>query len=284
MDTTEPARKKIKVEGKDAIPSTTKPQEEKTSGEENRPGKKLFSIFKKKTKVVGRDAAHTDSEPQVEVKVEGKEEPRTEPQEEKSRDEENQSSLPLDNAPKEAPEPSCESSEEEADDAFTLLDVILAAAGVKDVDKVNPCLKAGIMAGHIKLRGGKLDLDMVLCKDSCTVCGEGPIPCTVRDALYQPASGGGDYCDGNPNGAVECPFDEDCGGMYITGLCCGDFRFSCGKFHNHCTECKGYGKCIGDYRNEHCYRCDEHWFSGISGFPCPRCKEDGREQEECSLM
>lgn len=58
-------------------------------------------------------------------------------------------------------------------------------------------------------------------------------------------------------------------------MCEGVFTEDCGKFSQHCQECKGLGKCIGDYREAHCFDCNKHYFTGMSGFPCP-CRENRR--------
>lgn len=47
-----------------------------------------------------------------------------------------------------------------------------------------------------------------------------------------------------------------------------------GKFHNHCRACLSFGKCLGDYRDEHCGGCGGHYFAGLSGLPCPRCEPE----------
>ena len=60
-------------------------------------------------------------------------------------------------------------------------------------------------------------------------------------------------------------------GVYVTRMCQGDFHFDSGKSHNHCDECPGFGKCIGDYREAHCKGCNSHYFAGGQGFPCPKC-------------
>jgi hypothetical protein len=36
------------------------------------------------------------------------------------------------------------------------------------------------------------------------------------------------------------------------------------QFHNHCTECEKLGMCIGDYRENHCRRCKDHYFGSKS--------------------
>jgi hypothetical protein len=50
--------------------------------------------------------------------------------------------------------------------------------------------------------------------------------------------------------------------------------------------CPRFGTCIGDYRNDHCGRCNDHFFSGLSGFRCD-CRgggtiSDGDSDEESS--
>jgi carboxyl-terminal PDZ ligand of neuronal nitric oxide synthase protein len=57
-------------------------------------------------------------------------------------------------------------------------------------------------------------------------------------------------------------------------MCEGHFQEDTGKFSQHCTDCKGLGKCIGDYREAHCEYCNKHYFAGLSGFPCS-CQENG---------
>ena len=57
----------------------------------------------------------------------------------------------------------------------------------------------------------------------------------------------------------------------MTRMCSGKPSFDSGKFHNHCTECKGFGQCIGDYREAHCNKCNKHWFTGSMGEPCYNC-------------
>ena len=108
----------------------------------------------------------------------------------------------------------------------------------------NRCLLAGIQNGHVKLctEGG---LKQVLHEGSCHGC-SARVVCTLEDALDQPCYGGDDYEDGSQEGAVICESCEE--GNYITDLCCGKPSFDSGKFHNHCTDCPGFGTCIGDYR------------------------------------
>ena len=147
----------------------------------------------------------------------------------------------------------------------------LRRAGIKKPATVNPCLKAGMLNGHIPIPAHLLTaentkpfLKQVLLKAGCSCCGK-TLKCTVRQALRQPVIGI-DYGDGGEDGAVQC---KDCGGNYVTGLCNGDPSFDCGKGHNHCVECPDFGVCIGDYREAHCHRCGDHFFAGNYGFPCP---------------
>lgn len=139
---------------------------------------------------------------------------------------------------------------------------------------VSFCLKAGICKGFYKLTEPS-DLEAVII--------EGEHDChtfkvKLKDLIYQPDSGD-DYEDGSEAATTLCNCckeDEDDywpGKAYVTGLCTGKPDFDCGKFHNHCRECKkGFGVCLRDYRMAHCDRCNKHWFTGLTGFPCDNCK------------
>jgi hypothetical protein len=94
----------------------------------------------------------------------------------------------------------------------------------------NPCLKRGVLLGHIIL-SPETTISSVICEGRCICCGKAH-SATIADVLYQPTYGGNDYEDGGEGGAVQC---EDCCGMYVTGLCQGRPSFDSGKFHNHCT-------------------------------------------------
>ena len=96
----------------------------------------------------------------------------------------------------------------------------------------------------------------------------------LKNVLYQ-ADYGDDYEDGSEGATAICTCcDPDDYPMraYVTRLCQGNPQFDC-EFHNHCTRCKGFGKCIGDYREAHCEVCNRHWFTGLTGFPCDNCKQ-----------
>jgi hypothetical protein len=148
-------------------------------------------------------------------------------------------------------------------------------AALKSAGYSNPehtasaCSKKAIQKGYISLQGG---LDKTVFKGSCQNCGE-DVSCTLRGILEQPDYAGCDYEDGGTSGAVQCE-GEECSGMYLTRMCEGKLELDSGKFHNHCTQCKGFGKCIGDYREAHCQDCGKHYFTGLSGFACS-CKQSG---------
>lgn len=131
------------------------------------------------------------------------------------------------------------------------------------------CFKAALQRRHIVLDEDD-PLETVVLEKTCERCDE-PVVATARDLLDQPDNGGNDYCGECEYSTVRCK-TEDCGyGTYVTGMCEGKASFDDGKFHNHCTECSGFGKCMHDYRMAHCDQCGKHWFCGNSGFPCPNC-------------
>ena len=135
-----------------------------------------------------------------------------------------------------------------------------------EAERVNPCLKKGILLGHVTI-AEDATLETPLHTGEC-VCCSSELVCTIGDALWQTTYAGCDYEDGGENGAVQC---EDCCGNYITALCTNEPHFDSGKFHNHCTACPDFGECIFDYRNQHCHDCGSHYFAGMSGFACPDC-------------
>eukprot|EP01084_Bolivina_argentea_P315767 547178_1 len=139
------------------------------------------------------------------------------------------------------------------------------------VDNVSQCLKRGIAFGVIEIDTNK-GLDTILHSGKCLVCCEKVLKCTIRNALYQTDYGGNDYEDGGYGGAIKCDEWDECCGMYLTGMCNGSMHFDSGKFHNHCNECPNMGQCIYDYRNTHCYRCNDHYFAGFMACgACPNC-------------
>eukprot|EP00484_Ammonia_sp_Unknown_P027375 CAMPEP_0197029236 /NCGR_PEP_ID=MMETSP1384-20130603/8739_1 /TAXON_ID=29189 /ORGANISM="Ammonia sp." /LENGTH=290 /DNA_ID=CAMNT_0042458367 /DNA_START=30 /DNA_END=899 /DNA_ORIENTATION=- len=144
---------------------------------------------------------------------------------------------------------------------------MLRKAGVEKPESVSDCLKKGIQRGHYTICESEGGLDQVIHRGTCICCSR-KYNVSIRDVLYQ-SDYGGDYEDGGEGGAIQC---EDCCGLYVTRLCEGRPQFDSGKFHNHCTECPGFGQCIGDYREAHCGRCGKHYFQGLSGFDCQHCE------------
>lgn len=140
--------------------------------------------------------------------------------------------------------------------------------GVKD--PVNYCLLVGIKKGFISMEGDT-PLENPVCTSECIECGE-KFEIKIKDCVEQTCYPGTDYEDGAESATFQCPKCE--ARQYVTGLCQGKPSYDSGKFHNHCTECKGGGKCIGDYREQHCNNCGKHYFAGNSGFPCD-CKGKG---------
>ena len=129
------------------------------------------------------------------------------------------------------------------------------------------CLKSAIQKGLIKIKGENKeeDLAMVVHSEKHDSCGH-TINATLGDLLMQPDYAGTDYEDGSMEATVvckECEEDEEKeegeeSRTYVTGLCEGRPSFDCGKFHNHCRACPGFGMCIHDYRQGLLYRWTEH--------------------------
>lgn len=180
----------------------------------------------------------------------------------------------------------------------------LEALGVEDASSVSNCLKQGILNGFVELKkpeddpDGEFGLDQVLLEGQCMFC-DGHLKCRIRDILYQPDYGGNDYEDGaecapfkcyskgeDADGSEEEGEEEDrevCHGWYVTGICRKDATFDCGKFHNHCTECRQFGQCIGDYREQHCPRCKGHFFACDGHFKCSRCNPGALDDSDDDL-
>eukprot|EP00960_Hanusia_phi_P002851 84699-Hanusia_phi.AAC.1 len=122
-------------------------------------------------------------------------------------------------------------------------------------------------------------LDAVVWKGTCETCGK-EAQATLR-ALLDQADNGHDYEEGSPRGGIVCT-NQECGERwYLTNMCYKDPYLTCGKYHNHCSLCKGFGLCLADYRTAHCTVCGQHYFRGISGFSCQVCR--GRREEEYIL-
>jgi len=170
---------------------------------------------------------------------------------------------------------------------------LLRRLGVKKPKEVSCCLKRAILKGYIVLLPpeddpkGRHNLDKELLIDSCPDCGK-KLTCRVRDVLFQddyPGAG----CD--PETASFFCDDPNCSmPIYISKMCYGKAHFEgIGKFHNHCTLCPHFGKCLAGHLMEHCEKCGHHFV----GYACDRCgpsDEDGSSdegrvpREECSVM
>ena len=59
---------------------------------------------------------------------------------------------------------------------------------------------------------------------------------------------GGSYWGGYDDDVI-CPNMECQENFVVSRMCTSRPELSDGKFYNHCEECPGFGKCIGDYRS-----------------------------------
>lgn len=149
------------------------------------------------------------------------------------------------------------------------------------------CASSAICKGFLRWNGMQEELDQPAVRANGSllqVSGKEYSDCehtwnpTLRSLLEQTDYPGTDYEDGMESATVQCPQEGCEGRLYVTAMCMGQFREDSGKFHNHCTDCKGLGKCIGDYREAHCSTCGKHYFAGVAGgFGCPRCDSDEDE-------
>jgi len=159
---------------------------------------------------------------------------------------------------------------------------LLLEAGIKNPESKSRCLKRAIQRGFVVI-DGKESLQQVIAVGKSLCCNK-ELKGTVKQLLDQPDYAGLDYEDGGQDAPLKCD-DVMCGnGVYVTRMCEGDFQFDCGKFHSHCSECPGFGKCIGDYREAHCNGCNGHYFAGSMGnFPCHKCERRGEASNDCVL-
>ncbi|XP_033101787.1 uncharacterized protein LOC117104938 [Anneissia japonica] len=150
------------------------------------------------------------------------------------------------------------------------VNVWLEKQGVVNIRGVSKCLRAGMRMGFIDISGDN-PLDNVVVSGACYYCGD-DLKATIRDLLYQPDYAGHDYeCTGY-DATVKC-LNEECevAGVYVTGMCRNSAEIDSGKSHNHCTICPNFGTCMGDYREDHCRSCSEHFYSCRGLFRC-ECK------------
>ena len=128
---------------------------------------------------------------------------------------------------------------------------------------ISLCLKAAINRGNITTEHG---LESLVWKGNCNECVT-PLSYTIRDLLYQPDRGDTEGEDALPCTNKECEF-----AWFIGHMCSGDPKLVYPTSHHHCEKCSGLGKCIGDYRNEHCSLCDAHVFIPLFGpVECYKC-------------
>jgi len=162
------------------------------------------------------------------------------------------------------------------------VDKLLENLKVKNVGRVSRCLKGAIGKGFINMDVDD-PLDQVIYQSTCPNCSNKDIiTVTVRQLLYQDDFPGLDYEEGGQGASIKCKNCDN--GIYVTSLCEGAFQFDSGKFHNHCKTCKGFGKCIHDYRNTHCDNCGKHYFAGLQGLPCDCQRGDDESGEGCMIM
>ena len=171
----------------------------------------------------------------------------------------------------------------------------LQAAGFVPEPEAGRCALAAILSGHLLFTGSKAELDKpaslrtarpvqaadhAYSEEECTCCAgsgsgmaAGVMFPTLRQLLLQPDYGGNDYEDGLEGATVRCK----CGACaaYVTGMCAGRFTSDSGKFHNHCMLCPFPGRCLGDYREQHCEECGQHYFCTAYTEDCPRCHPRG---------
>merc|ERR1719376_295938 len=134
-----------------------------------------------------------------------------------------------------------------------------------DPEKCSRCVMTGIQCGAIEVTGQPEELDKVIFMGRGELC-DCKIPVKLGDALFQADSGGADFekFKGETTKAkIFChrcrESDDEYGHFYfLSYICRNNPDLNSGKYHKHCTECPGYGECIGDYRETHCPHCGGH--------------------------
>ena len=152
---------------------------------------------------------------------------------------------------------------------------MLKDAGIAEPEEVNPCLKKGIQQQFYTING-KESLKEEVGTMRCHFCSSF-VMIRLKDCLYQDANGA-DYAAGSEEGAIKCTHCKS--QQYITKLCEGYPRLDSGKYHNHCTDCRGFGKCIDDVRYAHCEDCNKHFRMGSTWDICPKCARKADNKEE----
>jgi len=149
-----------------------------------------------------------------------------------------------------------------------------------DPEAVGKCVKAAITKGHIIFNGEPRDHERLIIEEDYD---DHHYKVYLKDVLYQPDLPS-DWMEPADDATVVCTCceltdDEIPQLSYVTRLCYGNPNVTMGKYHNHCTECKGLGKCLGDYRESHCHKCNKHWFEGNCGSRCYNCKKLGLDSD-----
>ena len=146
------------------------------------------------------------------------------------------------------------------------VDDLLRRMGVEDEDRVNFCIKAAILNGHIQVQGDPSELHKVFWTFPCPEGCRKEIKVSLLQALKQKEIGDS---WGDKGYAASC---ESCGcGYFLSEVCKGKPTLQDGKYHNHCHECPNFGICYHDYRMAHCEFCLLHYPQGNYGYPCNSC-------------
>eukprot|EP00088_Acartia_fossae_P015339 TRINITY_DN18394_c0_g2_i1.p1 TRINITY_DN18394_c0_g2~~TRINITY_DN18394_c0_g2_i1.p1 ORF type:complete len:307 (-),score=89.58 TRINITY_DN18394_c0_g2_i1:134-1027(-) len=126
---------------------------------------------------------------------------------------------------------------------------------LEDIQRSSKCALSAIMKGYIDLNkdGASLDMQVYELNGYC----EHRFTATLRQVLEQTDHPGPDY--GEPTLYCKEFNENECieGHNFASRMCSGKPVIESGKFHNHCDECPGFGRCIGDYRNS-CYKRGVH--------------------------
>lgn len=186
---------------------------------------------------------------------------------------------------------------------------MLQSWGYESPEEASKCAIAGIARGTLKVKtfdmmarplnprllSSQVDfdakLDSVAWQGKCYYC-KYEVETTLRAVLDQPDSGN-DYEDGSLGGGVVCTNDTCGARSYLSCMCRKEPKATCGKHHNHCSECRGFGMCLMDVREAHCNVCGKHYYQSLGCHTCQDREEEyhflqrgGAEDEEqqCSIM
>eukprot|EP01129_Flabellula_baltica_P015079 TRINITY_DN7450_c0_g1_i1.p1 TRINITY_DN7450_c0_g1~~TRINITY_DN7450_c0_g1_i1.p1 ORF type:complete len:268 (+),score=57.36 TRINITY_DN7450_c0_g1_i1:38-841(+) len=154
---------------------------------------------------------------------------------------------------------------------------LLKDCGIDEPEDVNLCLKAGIARRYVRI-SDSASLDAVFYRGPCWRC-RAEVTVSVREILYQKDYPGITILE---DAVVSC---ARCFGIiYVTRICEGKPQLDSGEHHNHCTECDGFGVCIGDWKTRHCWGCGEHYFYNFGENECECEKDDAFYQRQCDVM